>query len=216
MSERPIIFSSPMVRAILEGRKTQMRRIIKPTPIWIADPSVPFKTSDANPKGIIKCPYGKIGDTLWVRESYREAACSGYMPDTKDARYTVTCEYKATFYNPIGMDRGGRTFTLPEMHYGGGLRKDGGVKWKPSIHMPRWAARLFLRVVGVRVERVRDISSEDAYEEGARCSCLAPVADCKGNIIAFAKLWDSINSKRGSWWSNPYVWVIIFERGEQT
>ena len=70
MKERPILFSAPMVRAIIEGRKTQTRRVIKPQPLWIGEPNVPFKTNDANPKGIIKCPYGRTGDRLWVREPH--------------------------------------------------------------------------------------------------------------------------------------------------
>lgn len=189
--ERPILFSAQMVRAILDGRKTQTRRVINPQPIWVADPSVPFKTTDADPKGIINCPYGKTGDRLWVRETFcyhDDLAMYLYKADD------VTC-----------------------------------CKWKPSIHMPRWASRITLEIVSVRVERLQDISEKDAIAEGISKVPFRPCEGwpiCDGYMVgkddgvtglaakastAYKKLWESINGP-GSWDLNPWVWVVEFRR----
>jgi len=86
-------------------------------------------------------------------------------------------------------------------------------KWRSPIFMPRWASRLTLEITGVKVERVQDISSRDAWNEGATCSCTSPVPQCAGNIDAFRNIWDSINAKRGYGWdANPWVWVVEFRQ----
>ena len=152
MKEIPILFSTPMVQAILEDRKFMTRRVIKPQPLWVADPSTPFKTPDADPKGIIKCPYGQPGDRLWVRETW----CKNYYHEYGNHYYRADGE---TIQVPL--TTGGTTeFGIAD-----------GLHWKPSIHMPKIAARIWLEVVSVRVERLQDITEEDARLEGVDFCC---------------------------------------------
>lgn len=188
--ERPILFSAPMVRAILDGRKTQTRRIVKPQPNEFIDrlhggslkKRFPYKLEDddGNPCGIgfqddngnyWTCPYGQPGDVLWVRETW-------IAPYVK----TEIARYKAD--EPEGC--------LPR-------------KWKPSIFMPRWASRISLRVTSVRVERLNDISQTDAIAEGVSG------VNTGDFVTAYSELWESINGT-DSWQANPWVWVIEFER----
>jgi hypothetical protein len=181
MSEKPILFSTEMVKAIIEGRKNVTRRVIKPQPLWIADPGIPFKTPDADPRGIIKPPY-QPGDRLWVRETWADN-----IPGCPNG---IT--YKADHIDPKG---------------------DGPanpIKWKPSIHMPKAAARIWLEVTNVRGERLREITEEDAIAEGIRIGIGGmPYFSCRE---AFAALWNSLNAKRGYGWdSNPFVWAISFK-----
>ena len=171
MKERPIIFNGDMVRAILDGRKTQERRPIKPQPIWVGDPSVPFRTKDADPKGIIRCPYGAPGDRLWVRETWRMDAVN------------IGAEYRATI----------------------SALMEHVAPWTPSIHMPRWASRITLEITAVRVQRVQDITEEDALAEG-----MVPL-DRSTPREMFAEVWQSIY---GNWPANPWVWVVEFRRIE--
>lgn len=204
IKERPILFSGPMVRAILEGRKTQTRRVVKGKGIW----SVEFKDdhSDDLWPGYegehgewqwMPCPYGERGDRLWVRETF---FCVTGNPGP------VVCNYKADF--------AGDEF--------GGL-------WKPSIHMPRWASRITLEVTGVRVERLNEISNEDIVAEGIEAigkgfqmpdGSYAQAGRCESKASTtrqlFSSLWESINGA-GSWEANPWVWVVEFRRvdGEQ-
>jgi hypothetical protein len=185
MKERPIIMGAESVRAILEGRKTQSRRVIKPQPKFIGAPNVPFKTDDANPKGIINCPYGKVGDRLWVRE-------------------TVFFE---TFHqqSDAELERDGFNPNIGVWVY----RADNHdyptitANWTSPLFMPRIASRITLEITDIRVERVQDITEEDAIAEGVESF----------NIVAsYSYLWDSLNAKRGyPWESNPWVWVVTFE-----
>jgi hypothetical protein len=195
MKERPILFSGDMVRAILEGRKTQTRRPVKPQPVWIADPFVPFKTVDADPNGIIKCPYGQPGERLWVRER-----CTGWL--TYDDGQRVCYHADGTI---LKVDR-------PAGHPEGGmLLGECDAVRVPSIHMPRWASRILLEIVSVRVERAQDISVEDCIAEG-----IPEVAGGDTSRPArFAMLWDFIYHARGQGWNtNPWVWVIEFKVAE--
>ena len=165
MKERPILFSTEMVRAILDDRKTMTRRVVKPQP-----------PEDWG----VKCPYGKIGDVLWVRETF--------------------CKYKGDYLYKADFD----PLTRKE------FERDN--KWKPSIFMPRSASRISLRITNIRVERLNDITEEDAKLEGVIYPA-NPVIENYGNGYRtnFRLLWESINGK-ASWGQNPWVWVIEFER----
>ena len=196
MKEHPIIFSGPMVRAILEDRKTQTRRVIKPQPeIVDKEPRYRKNTwalwSDKIPKYkgglIVSCPYGKPGDLLYVKETWRPIASSEQLL------------YRADIYNVMAWDEFG--------------------KWHPSIHMPRWASRITLEITDVRVERVQEISEENAIAEGMQGDIygedmgISPRVDSHSVRINFMDLWDSINLKRGYGWDvNPWVWVLGFKK----
>jgi len=187
VKERPILFSTEMVRAILEGRKTQTRRVIKPKP-WLIDPHKVeynlWECGDGKETYLIKCPYGKPGDLLWVRETW-----GLYDTQPKDGPGKALLFYRAS---------DGESY---ELRY---------QLWRPSIFMPRWASRITLKIINVRVERLQDISEEDAIKEGATFR-----KGEWGELDAFNYIWDSINAKRGySWDSNPWVWVIEFKRVE--
>ena len=204
--ERPILFSGEMVRAILEGRKTQTRRVMKPQPNPINDKPERGKVytsgwfeGEKAPKYVYDlCPYGKPGDLIWVRESLRRYKNLEFLGEDK-----YTAQYMAT------------NTAVP---YATGAKEGwcGAALWQwkntacPSIHMPRWACRLILKINSVRVERLWDISENDAWDEGISDQ-LSPL-DING-IVLFKSLWNSINAKRGySWESNPWVWVINFVR----
>lgn len=177
--EHPIIFSGEMVRAILAGRKTQTRRVIKPQPevmhestrpeLWWGDNRPLYAESFAR-----YCPYGLRSQRLWVREAW-----GLHDTEPKDGPDGAYVYFKAT--------DGDRR----ELRY---------QKWRPSIHMPRWASRLTLEIVDIRVERLRDISEADAIAEGVK-----PTSHpSEGHKESFATLWDEINSKRDfSWQANP-------------
>lgn len=177
-----------MVRAILEGRKTMTRRVVKFKPIgylgWVRNVFTHlFKLADA-PLKEMKCPYGVPGDRLWVRETFLDDG------ETKDRPQWI---YRADNEN---------------------YPRHEGQNWKPSIFMPRAASRILLEVTDVRVERLQDITEEDARAEGVE-----PDVDAgywKGYIFpgvydsakkSFASLWQSINGL-GSWDQNPWVWVV--------
>jgi hypothetical protein len=203
MKERPILFSAPMVRAILEGRKTQTRRVMNPQPLFVSG-GVPFRplpprlVGVADPKaGVLYLPrYGVRGDRLWVRES-------GWIA------------------------KSGLAF-IPSEGNGpppGGFVSPSGEPYKrcPSIHMPRWATRITLEVTGVRVERLQDISEADADDEGGAYHDGRGVGhsgwrhDPSHGVVyatareSFSALWQSINGAE-SWVANPWIWVVEFKR----
>jgi hypothetical protein len=197
---KPIIFSTLMVQAILDGRKTQTRRVIKPQPakeatqferfIETVDCGLEARFGSKNSSAVCdRKPQYKPGDILWVRETFCE----------------VPYEHN---HVPI---KGGH-ITIPKYAYKADSERDYTGIWKPSIHMPREAARIFLRVKTVRVERLQDITEEDAIAEGMSKTLVDGVVfiSTKGNFHVF---WDSLNIKRGYGWdTNPWVWVIEFER----
>ena len=215
MNEKPILFSGEMVRAILDGRKTQTRRVMKPQPVkdeydfwtwagagWgrddIGAPVVPGHSL------AVRCPYGRVHDRLWVRETFvfelwedepkppddRPLHCHSGDGSEWDEPYWLWPHYRAT--DPE-----------PELYYeddpNGG---DGPIcKWRPSIFMPRWASRITLEIVNVRVERLQGIGGTDAFAEGGF------------TVTQFIELWNSINASRGYGWDvNPFVWVIEFNK----
>ena len=197
ITERPILFSTPMVEAILAGRKTQTRRVADLSN-WALDPDKPFKAA-ANPAvARAMSPY-KV-DRLWVRETHLFAAGFTYRPETPKK---ISPDGQCAFFR-AGWPWGAVS------------------KWRPSIFMPRWASRITLKVLGVRLERVQGISEDDAIAEGIDWkqvdnwtkSYLSGV-DTYTHFTAkdaYRALWDSLNAKRGFGWdTNPWVWVIEFE-----
>jgi hypothetical protein len=210
MRERPILFSAPMVRAILEGRKTMTRRVAKLKPWHRIEEKEdgshwPWMEIDGADMGHwLPCPYGAPGDRLWVRETF-------YDPlDGQSVMYRADGELDANLW-------------------------DAGVRWQPSIHMPRRASRITLEITAVRVERLQDISEADAIAEGLKRITKDGGATVKHGIpdrdglpgtddtgwpwrdwsadpcVAFRRLWESINGP-GSWDANPWVWVVGVRR----
>ena len=183
MKERPILFSTEMVKAILEGRKTQTRRVLRDTTEHRGEQYNPaYIERWKNDEGWAKiCPYGKVGDRLWVRETF----CDDCIQDPVPHR---VC-YKANRENQPASD-----FCT---------------KWKPSIFMPRWASRITLEITNIRVERVQDIGVKDALAEGVKYDVSVRGGD---PVSRYQDLWDSINGEKYPWSSNPWVWVIEFKR----
>ncbi len=201
MRERPILFSAPMVRAILEGRKTQTRRIAKGQALdWLQQAQ--FTPEDvALPENAL-CPHGFAGDRLWLRETFfaygRWETRHNARKGRKEWRFvdmTLECDraYRYAADNPDA------PVTSP--------RNDGVLPawWKrPAIHMPRAASRITLEIAGVRVERLQEISNDDAFDEG--CPSDAPFP-----IDWYRELWNGLNAARGfAWDANPWVWVVEF------
>ncbi|HHY1079335.1 TPA: hypothetical protein ACVZQQ_004074 [Yersinia enterocolitica] len=191
MNEKPILFNSEMVNAILSGRKTQTRRIMGNQPAGQDLETVHVRHNDdfnfqwygnLGESSYFPCPLGKPGDQLWVREAFAAGLCT-----------ESTLAYRATHKTEDLEEGWGET-----------------IKWTPSIHMPRWASRINLLITGVRVERLQDISDADASAEGCKISSMQS-GECLSDM--FARLWKSIYGDE-SWQANPWVWVINFERME--
>lgn len=250
--ERPILMSAPMVLAALADLKTETRRVIKPQPSekWVDGGYAPIegvgrffnRTAVTNrlparpePDGLIdysapvpecltiECPYGKVGDRLWVKETFAftvdDASFIGYTPPEHASM--------ADAFRSVGIKRaeeeGWILYRADNEH----PDVDGDeLRWSPSLFMPRWASRLTLEITSVKVQRIQEISEGNARAEGieVRMAGSFPMyRDYSGSdevfghlpIRSFASLWDSINEKRGFGWdSNPHVWVIGFKRVE--
>ena len=210
MKERPILFSAPMVKAILDGRKTVTRRVVKPQPPANAHQVETWHHPDTKPRFFtwttageisdqwepLPCPYGQPGEKLWVRETWMDLLGTGIERKTGDhGRYAYAAD-------------------TPPGSYGDDQRKAYGLKWRPSIHMPRAASRITLEVTDVRVERLQDISETDALEEGITYNDLPNNGlDPRRARTWYHRLWESINGP-GSWDANPFVWVVEFKRVE--
>ena len=210
MKERPILFSGAMVRALLADAKTQTRRVVKMESHqqieqrddgrdwpWMYD-------GERDADYWMACPYGQPGDRLWVRETHApQADCWGSWE-----RWTR-----------------GEGGPAPIIRYAADAEKAPFIeRWRPSIHMPRWASRITLEVTGVRVERLQEISEADAKAEGADCLTWSGIEGTAADLIdwplkevahphrnGFAVLWESINGPE-SWNANPWVWVVSFRR----
>jgi len=227
---RPILFNTEMVKAILEGRKTMTRRLIK-----FGDRDSSFIQSVTQPNGVdwvatnwkpripivvnVKCPYGQVGDRLWVRETFVIESTLEYgigdkdipkdrpiqhISNDYDGDYELIPHYRATEPEP--------NIVPPDRD----TDFDDTTKWTPSIHMPRWASRITLEIVKIRVERVQDISMADLEKESIFLSDYERTLCINLRLLyatqKFIKLWDSINAKRGySWDSNSWVWSIEFK-----
>jgi hypothetical protein len=223
MKSRPILFSAPMVRALLNGSKTQTRRIVKPQPteaMWdIARSNLGGDTYKAKPAahrlfglgleitrdGItgmgfvepnIPCPYGQTGDQLWVRETWAADACWDKICPRDIPNTQRVWHVDVSFPDRPAAIRG---------------------RLRPSIHMPRWASRITLEITGIRCERLRQITGSDAHAEG--CPYPHPstfpaeqIAHAHTNTTNWYKdLWESING-HGSWDANPWVWVVELKK----
>ncbi|AIO23827.1 hypothetical protein [Burkholderia cepacia] len=259
MKERPILFSGPMVRAILEGRKTQTRRVVtvrgEQPPPWAtfaAEGHSPTYTSWSKPTGLFywcesdeaptkelrrwpilpplhamagdhywtPCPHGKPGDRLWVRETWKPRTSHSCSLDTCDCS-DVWVDYQAggagVYFAEREIDE---EWTMPSAAVKG--------QWVPSIHMPRWASRITLEIIGVRVEHLQSISEADSIAEGIETfetddpdmqemwRDYSEDGMASGNPIgSFMTLWNGINAARGHGWdANPWVWAIEFRRIE--
>lgn len=228
MKETPILFSAEMVRAILDGRKNMTRRVIKPQPPEYCDYFAIRGDEPERFRGYMrpgeptdfllpKYPYGQPGDRLWVRETWQELNIG--------------------FYKVVAYKAGCNNDTFDFVHPNNTIEKIKVNTWRPSIHMPKEAARIWLEIDEIRVERVQDITENDAEWEGvggcpyehrvcnaygyghdstcwAEGDCLNPNKACSKSLREhFRELWDSINAKRGFGWDvNPWVWVIEFHR----
>lgn len=250
----PILFSTEMVQALNEGRKTQTRRVVKPrysnTDLVMQDDKhgkrlvelqndVPAPVRKQNEDGTfstthhikafaeVKCPYGQPGDVLWVRETWSETVNVNSQNEWPNRPHIVT-DYRDYPENNVPWSAyiyradGEWNWTDDD-----GFHTENSY-WKPSIHMPKAAARLFLKITDVRVERLQDISEADAVAEG--CTEYGPFGEYRGAprkvssgmkngaydtpVEAYKSIWKSINGAE-SWVANPWVWVVTFERCEK-
>lgn len=220
-----MLFSDSMVRAILRGAKVQTRRPCRMLAgqIRLRDNYCAGPVAGPVPAEWIHSPY-RVGDRIWVRECWRLTGGGDswqviYRADESESRQLQDR------YRRLGLDGLGRK-DVPRAHWEAALEQRACTSWRPSIHMPRWAARLELRITGVRVERLQDISTADVEAEGIDVAAKLPAVVGPGNnheILAwqiaqreFAKQWNATyvhNRKPGLMWSdNPWVWVISFER----
>lgn len=242
---RPILFNGQMVRALVDGRKTVTRRVIPFKYVQNADTDhkdhsyfwVEDEYGDTH-SGVEIAPYA-VGDVLWVREAWRVGAwshavngiavdykadgcarCEWLYPDAADfQRYAAQSmrDAKRAGFEPN--DDGQFVWAVGE----------GPTRWRPSIHMPKWACRIWLRVIDVRVERLQDITEWSAKAEGVGVGCPDIPGDCSGDwcesdgercerlsyIGGFRVLWDSLVKDGDRWDDNPFVWVVAFERSEE-
>lgn len=223
MTERGMIFNAEMVRAILDGRKTQTRRLLKQATgpslsveeeslgvaelSWLYGDGPGYEVHEH--VKLVHFPYGKPGDRIWVRETFRVHS---------RATDLATLVYKASEQQSWTQ----QTHRVPIEQ----CNKPAVVeRWTPSIHMPRWASRILLEITDVRVERLNSITEKDAEAEGIDMETLADSQDCYDCIAdhnmtgrptvtgAFKYLWESIYGEE-SWQANPWVWVIEFKRIE--
>ncbi|MBR7583277.1 morphogenetic protein [Klebsiella variicola] len=229
MTERGMIFNAEMVRAILAGRKTQTRRIMKVQPesnqlglLLITDSTKhsdigKYHWAESNATGnhvrskLFSCPFGAVGDRIWVRETW-SSDFANYYPNDR-VWYAADNNRRLD----IEVVDGVRGIYSPESDVHVPFR------WQPSIHMPRWASRILLEITDVRVEPLNAISEEDATAEGVPPAgsllpdypgtFLTPKGDFATAKVAFQRLWESIYGEE-SWKANSWVWVISFKRVE--
>lgn len=221
--EKPVLFSGEMVRAILDGRKTQTRRVVKfPRAILEIEGGVILTAFDRMQDGFVdgpravfdfdgepnsfsvRNPYGAVGDHLWVRETWRPR--DGYS----NWDLTVTYAADGAVRHIEDGEFGDSDWRMPKSAAHGNV---------PSIFMPRWASRVTREITGVRVERLQDITAADCIAEGIPSRGLdrdgPNIASALMYIDDYRTLWDSLNAKRGYGWSvNPYVWVIEFKNAD--
>ncbi len=190
--EKPILFSGSMVLAILAGRKTQTRRILKGTTEHSGPYNLAYLNRWRGHKGWeVICPYGKKGDRLWVRECFGKTSCTDSDPSDPEFVYRA---------HGIKGQEGNCPYCFEPM------------RWKPSIHMPRRASRINLEITDIRVENLQEINDADARAEGWPQGPAPEINEKIGcaPVIWYRSLWDVINGPE-SWAKNPYVWVLSFK-----
>lgn len=228
MRERPIIFGGESVRAILAGRKTQTRRVVdlaradhrvdwigwvenrtaadgpdlgpgwEAQEVWESTPSSAEELADST---AIRCPYGVVGDRLWVRETWCEFD-HVHWEDTSLPKDYLSLRYGTPRRNACAY----RAETDAD---GERIRADYGYQWKTPLFMPRWASRLTLEVTEVRVERLQSISGADAIAE---IGCVGTGPNNHRHVDQYRRAWDSLNARRGfPWSSDPWVWCVTFQ-----
>jgi len=194
---KSITFNADMIKALLAGNKTQTRRPIANQDEMYISSMGAFKPNNSLGKYIggrhhVPCPLGKSGDTLWVRETFQLGLCT-----------ESSIAYRAT-HNPSDLEEG----------------QDETIKWQPSIHMPQWASRITLKITDIRIEKLQDISDDDAFKEGVKCihgdRCNSMSCEWGCTPAPFKEnVWDKIyhdKHKPGfAWDKNPWVWVIGFK-----
>ncbi|EMJ5970542.1 hypothetical protein NFF84_08970 [Proteus mirabilis] len=191
--ERGIIFNAEMVRAILDGRKTQTRRVMNNQPCTLPEENISVQQDGSNfrwagdlhndTSGWFPCPLGKVGDRLWVRETFKTGVCT-----------ESTIAYKAT-HKPSDLEEGWYE----------------EIKWTPSIHMPRWASRIKLEITDIRVERLKDAGDTEFKAEGYPLE-RELTGGSMDPFCWFRNLWDSVSPTNFKYADNPWVWVIEFKR----
>lgn len=238
VKERPILFSAEMVKAILEGRKTQTRRVMKPQPCYqdgiydrlecgFYNPAITDREGELYPGAEtfgaytddgewgLPCPYGQVGDKLWVRETHYRFGYWAKNGFTKTGKQKWT--FKPSKESP-GLD--GVRYCENSPSYVHPNRDRNLIGWfkRPSIFMPRWASRITLEITNIRIERVQDITKNNAINQVKAEGVDFMPPYCVGvfgynAFSTFMMYWDSLNANRGySWDSNPWVWVIEFKR----
>lgn len=244
MKERPIIFSGESVRAIQDGRKTMTRRVVKPryrddesgfnvcscpatNEVWVEKADEEGGDFEEGTR-FVPCPYGQVGDRLWVKEVWRDRFGTAY------ANYGTGNAYPIDDIREVDYKSGGNGYFI-----GGCIFRDDELsakwaewsKWKSPLFMPRWASRILLEITDIRVERVQDVSEEDAIAEGIEfdsgweeecgegyttgegwMNYKTQDFSCESAKESYHTIWDSLNAKRGyPWESNPWVWVVSFK-----
>lgn len=205
MTERGILFSAPMVRKLLAGEKTQTRRLVNPAS-W--DPhglALNAVLAHGGKLGVqayfgqeswgVRCPYGMVGDRLWVRETFY---CDHVWAGSKGTveEWLAMTYYRADYESEAAWSQAEEWAERTPA-------------WRPSIHMPRWASRILLDVTEVRVQRLQEITRQDAIAEGVPLSI--PAELCADPVAEFGNLWDCINEDRCPWKANPWVWAVSFK-----
>lgn len=201
MKEKPILFSGPMIRSLLAGTKTVTRRVVKPE-TYGGESGLQFEfpgwhgSLGAKRFADEYCNFGKVGDRLWVRETWQQ------VYPVRNGQWHTASNVKEGFGKIL---------------YAADTDRDEPPKWRPSIFMPRWASRITLEIVGVRCERLQEITEAEAQQEGLSPTMLS-VDEMLTNhaaystVASFRELWDGLNGKKFPWQSNPWVFVISFKR----
>ena len=219
VAEKPILFSGEMVQAILDGRKTQTRRVVSfgqfdasstPGYAWHFRDKRTGCWHDIKGTTVLVanyCPYGRPGDILWVKETFRSNCSDGDGPCGLQPFVEYRCDQGRRVPGKTSEEITRYCNQLYDMKEG----------WRPSIFMPRWASRITLKVEEVRVQRLQDISEDDAYAEGCGVDHEALPGGCiiPSNRWRYEQLWDSLNKKKHPWSENPWIWAITFSRLER-